>query len=247
MRGVCAFCGVHRQLSKEHVLGRWMRKHFVSWEGGSTKTTTHVRPGGKRTSRTDRNQIPMSTTVVRLVCKSCNEQWMAKIEEDAKPHLIQMNTAPGGFISSACQLALSRWAYKTAVVVDLMSDMQTTTPERRRQMVRASEPPGDVVVGLARFEDPSGEFIHRNNMRSFATTTVTVGTVSLQVYLRTSWALTDDWHRSPADAMAFFDANPMAARLYPLQLLPAVPPLSPFSSVDYSWWKTLGRSGDVEL
>ena len=66
---------------------------------------------------------------VKRVCKSCNNGWMSRLENDVQPILRPMMTASGGTISLSPndQEVLARWIYKTVLMADF-----ALTPDKYR-------------------------------------------------------------------------------------------------------------------
>ena len=132
--GQCIFCGQpwgEVNKSNEHVLGHLRR-----------------RPGKLRNERTSQSAgltfdvesqqfvwHPMITQTrdssllnlrTREVCESCNTGWMSRLEQQAKPLLMDLEEAAKGgepldFARSEA-LTLARWALKTAITHELTMD-----------------------------------------------------------------------------------------------------------------------------
>ena len=62
---------------------------------------------------------------LKIVCADCNNVWMSAMEDDAKPVLLSMfqaaATGKQTMLDSSAQLALARWAFKTAAVMTQLS------------------------------------------------------------------------------------------------------------------------------
>lgn len=70
----------------------------------------------------------MFSKKLKIVCADCNGEWMSRVEEAAKPLLIRMFNLPYSpyqqphiGLDTSDQLALARWAFKTAVVASYIA------------------------------------------------------------------------------------------------------------------------------
>jgi hypothetical protein len=111
----CAFCPATAKLSGEHLWSDWMKTIFA----GKNFTFTQRDSEGKATNVWRSSKIDLTA---KVVCKSCNESWMSRLEsQHAKPALSDL-------IVGSKELALSQWransialfAFKSAIVIDQM-------------------------------------------------------------------------------------------------------------------------------
>jgi len=109
----CIFC-IKRANSREHVLPAWSydvpadhRLMIVRRDTGPEKASTHwladSAAGGVQ---------------ARVVCTTCNNGWMSKLENSCKPLVARLNAWGTVTLSFDEQRLLSRWALKTAIVAE---------------------------------------------------------------------------------------------------------------------------------
>src|SRR5690348_221994 len=106
---ICLFCGAIGPLNEEHIYGDWLRNLGFAGEG-----VREIVPGDGSQPIIQRGG-PF-TKKLKIVCYPCNNQWMSSMETAAKPLLTAMFNAAGSSVEldEAAQLALARWAFKTA-------------------------------------------------------------------------------------------------------------------------------------
>ena len=107
----CIFCE-ERANSKEDVWPVWLLEQL-----GRNRTTeivaemrhgTHVWRGG-------------AGVTVKRVCRTCNNEWMSRLEEEAQPLLSRLIGGTPVDASVGQQLTLARWSQKTAMVFDALA------------------------------------------------------------------------------------------------------------------------------
>ncbi len=107
----CVFCGGER-LTREHVWPQWI----------VAAIRQHVGPGPIRVARPGDTpyDVPELDVAVRMVCATCNNGWMSSLETGVRPALEPMilGRLPV-LLTPAMQALLARWAFKTALMVDL--------------------------------------------------------------------------------------------------------------------------------
>jgi hypothetical protein len=112
MPRVCVFCG-RSPTTKEHVWPDWSSP-FLAAEGPLPhfqQVVQEHRPGIDRSWR----QLAYSMTT-RAVCAGCNNGWMARLEERAKPLLEPMLRGFGKVLHREGQRTLATWALKTSMI-----------------------------------------------------------------------------------------------------------------------------------
>ncbi|MEU6559231.1 hypothetical protein [Nocardia nova] len=141
----CLFCGGAGPLTREHVFPDWMREVIYKGDGerriipgdGGEPTIQHGGPFNK---------------TLKIVCAGCNNEWMSRLEERAKPLLVAMfNQDPAGpkvALDSDSQLVLARWAFKTAAVASRLNRTEGIPVEHRREFSGAEGLPRKVQVWI---------------------------------------------------------------------------------------------------
>ena len=107
-RRVCVFCASSGPMSREHVVPQWMSKAVLA-------------PGpvslSQSTGQVLRTQKKLNI-VVKDVCESCNNGWMASLEDRVRPILKPRLEGDGcGFVASTQHRVIAQWATKTALLL----------------------------------------------------------------------------------------------------------------------------------
>ena len=110
----CIFCeGVG--LTREHVLGDWVRRLANVSETVAARHTFH--PGEGSSRAVDFSEPPLRW-VARVVCGDCNNGWVSDIDNAAAMILTPLLRGEPGRLSPDDQGALATWAFKTGCVID---------------------------------------------------------------------------------------------------------------------------------
>ncbi|MFG0253249.1 MAG: hypothetical protein ACF8NJ_10285, partial [Phycisphaerales bacterium JB038] len=147
----CAFCR-KPQVSAEHVFPAWLSEALTG--EGQVGLTLFERPHGQE------RETKGFDTVVKRVCRECNNGWMADLEGAAKavmvPMLLQDRYVE--LLPDAVRV-LATWAYKTALMVEFVSTRPT--PDGRDQPPAPQDcfsefhvrrtPPPDAAIWLASY------------------------------------------------------------------------------------------------
>lgn len=114
----CLFCG-SKPVTKEHIFPAWLNEHL--------RTVHDFRYDVKRYEFRDAPRDEWTTphvdlTVRRFCGPECNNGWMAELEADTQPIILRLLQSGDESVdvSPAEQAQLSEWAYKTALVADLV-------------------------------------------------------------------------------------------------------------------------------
>lgn len=145
----CPFCARPAD-TDEHVDPQWISRFYLERDSQPGNFTMSF--GGLYPPRT----VPLLNQTVR-VCGSCNQGWMARLEDCVKPALLRMKDGGGLVIGPDGQRALTQWLLKNAVVRELMtpqgSPFRVSTPDQRQQVAAGTLPAG-WRVALAAYEGP---------------------------------------------------------------------------------------------
>lgn len=110
----CLACGTTSSpASREHVFSRWLLTEF----GPDISMALYKRlDDGAREQR--RAEIKLDSFKLKKICKCCNNGWMSKLEESAKPLILGVirGVREFGSLSEDERRILARWAGKTAIV-----------------------------------------------------------------------------------------------------------------------------------
>jgi hypothetical protein len=120
----CIFCG-GKGLTYEHAFAAWLKPYLASTQteyfaGDNDLYPSHVSHSVKKWSGT-----PYSRRL-RIVCKTCNNGWMGKLQEAAKPLLVPLLNGSACVIGIAQLMTLSSWAAMSTMVSEYF-----VTPDKR--------------------------------------------------------------------------------------------------------------------
>lgn len=105
----CIFCD-GGPVTAEHVWPDWVRERLFP-EVGSVRHVYAVDDEPRREWK-----APPATLKARIVCGTCNHGWMGDLEAHVAPLLTPMARGKPVKVSTDDQLAIGRWALKTALV-----------------------------------------------------------------------------------------------------------------------------------
>jgi hypothetical protein len=152
----CIFCG-GKGVSKEHIFPQWMQgivppqmqrtvhlvdgMHAFGWQSGQksfSELGALARPGD-----------PLSQTINK-VCRTCNNGWMSRIVEDAKPLLADLLSGRIIPLSRHDRMRLVRAVILTAMMIDQADErLSAVSSEARRHIMTAKTPPANWRVFFA--------------------------------------------------------------------------------------------------
>lgn len=157
---LCYFCGLPGCITKEHVWPQWLN------DGVDVERTRSARTlGFGRTAHDAFTEFPtlnvtkqgsVFTSKVREVCRTCNNEWMSRLETAAKP-LLRRLWAPSyplgrTSLSPDEATAVATWATKTAWMHERASNPDPTpTPEMRSYLKDSQMPPQFTRVWVGRY------------------------------------------------------------------------------------------------
>lgn len=135
-RRACVFCGAEdRKISKEHLWSKWMRAYVDGSDGGPTpKTRVLANKGGRVKASQTWPEAPFGQEISGP-CKICNQGWMERVEDDARPFLIPMLENCVVELRPEAQRSVARWATLKLLIAHLghAADKQTIPTSRYRQ------------------------------------------------------------------------------------------------------------------
>lgn len=155
----CVFCQVSAgqdiDITKEHVLPAWLRTSALVEFGEGEEV---ARLGGQRVGE-PRRAKPY-TRRPRIVCQQCNNGWMKKLEDQARPILLGLLDGFKAILSPANQRIVAAWAAKTcfALMYSTHQGPRYVPTDHYQFMAEyeGAEPPPRVSVLLA-YDDSSTE------------------------------------------------------------------------------------------
>ena len=160
----CVFCMREGDLSKEHVMPRWIWREAhggdpvgrtIEDDAPSKYRETFVEYAGEIIRMVEpRSEQPLmrsTALTVRVVCRTCNNGWMSQLEADTKPIFIRMNRDRSWRLAPEEVRTVRRWVIKTALMLEHSDgDYRIATPEMFKAIAQNSDPPGSWYIGLGR-------------------------------------------------------------------------------------------------
>jgi hypothetical protein len=138
-----------------HPGRRQRHTHAVTIRAGDPEPEEHSRPG------------KAATLTVRSVCAQCNNGWMGRLEDQARPYLLTMIRGNGRTYHATGRTLIATWFVKTALVAG--SKFSPPLPHAFYEQVRATGRPSDNTrVWLA--ATPWNEMHYTDSARSRCTT-----------------------------------------------------------------------------
>lgn len=153
---VCVFCGGN-PLTEQHVFPKWMESEFKTPRNGTSNIRMSFDNPFNKTlnlssSVTFKKNRTIGKKLLKYFCATCNNGWMSKIEEAAKPLIIDLIRERKHKLDVGEQLILSRWACLSTIVYEF-DDYKTkviTKAERQNFMYNITPPASwEIWVGKA--------------------------------------------------------------------------------------------------
>lgn len=160
----CIFCGHFRRLTREHIWGEWIRKYVPSQLSGG-----HI----LRDVELGQSFTPEKVTFVkrsgnpldvhrRVVCASCNNVWMSRVQDRAKQFLIPLFNGDRISLSKEAQIAIAAWATMVTMTAEYMLDSGSkiaVSREERAAFMNSESPLPDWRVWIGYY--PGGIWAHQ--------------------------------------------------------------------------------------
>jgi hypothetical protein len=144
-------------------MGRFIPKgprdtHVETWD--TFEVNTPVRPTEVR-----RRRGHMTTRKLRRVCRDCNNVWMSRIEDEAKPYLLPMMSGQNVYMDRTAQKKVVDWiTLKCMVFENNRREDAATTLEQRQRFMEKREIPAYTQIHLFRCgETPWDWQFHRHS------------------------------------------------------------------------------------
>lgn len=206
----CIFCDVEGKLTREDFFPEWFRKLYPAPAGsrGARLNAEATRPEvDPATGRIVVNIVPTSLArpgdladqTLRVVCAPCNNGWMSRLQEAARPILTPYILGKWPRPTRAGRAVMSSWAAMFAMVIEFGDEPSAIVPPIEREVFRYDRrPPIGAMVWAGRLAGDLPYWFHRRTLRvtddsteimvvpNGALTTIVLGHLMLQVYLTTS-------------------------------------------------------------
>ncbi len=154
----CIGCGpTTSRPSGEHIFSKWLLKEFDP--NASMPLLRQHRDGSQQQVRVE---IKLDSFRLKDVCETCNNGWMSKLEEDAKPIILDLirNQRDLSNLNAEERGILAAWAGKTAVIESRAVGAECPIDGDYLQQIRRRDgrPPATFAVAACR--SGKGGFAH---------------------------------------------------------------------------------------
>ncbi len=156
----CIFCG-GAGMSKEHFWPTWasqivsnpQSKSYVSELHKSTGyPATPLHPPLQRKRNGD-----LSTLKLRVVCRACNNGWMSRAEQSAKPLLLALIAATQGKLEPNAQSAVAAWIAMKVIVAEHDQPATSFAWQKKYMGVKPSRTAQLIAAAKVRMSPPAIE------------------------------------------------------------------------------------------
>lgn len=131
-RGECIFCG-QGGLTKEHFYPSWMHPFIPNNTLRGEKVITSHPVKGETIERDSSGNAGLHTMKLRVVCAPCNNGWMNRLENEARPTLTKMILGQRHLISDDQQEKVAKWCVAKVIVAEHATGAVPMTPPADRQ------------------------------------------------------------------------------------------------------------------
>lgn len=160
-QGFCIYCG-SAGLTKEHMWADWLRR-YIPREMDHHKIQTTVEFANRVEESFTRHNGDAHVRKLRCVCLGCNQGWMGRLQQTAKPFLVPMLTGEPIALHRNGQTAISAWAAMFTMTAEYMDPAKVAIPADERRWLRShGRPPHHwrIWIGHGRREKYP-QFAHR--------------------------------------------------------------------------------------
>jgi hypothetical protein len=135
----CIFCNgpASSRRAKEHIIPSWALEEFQIRQ--DMVTPTHFSESGEIVSERLHN---MDSFLAGRVCSECNGGWMARLETENKPLIIELARGRRDIhdLSDEEAESVARWGFKTAVCLHAAANWRKIVPESHYAHLGTCEP-----------------------------------------------------------------------------------------------------------
>lgn len=205
----CIFCDAKAKLSKEDFFPQWFREIYpasqeaqkarlnaeISWHEPDPETGgVLVRIAKSRLARPG----DLADQTLKVVCEPCNNGWMSRLQQAAKPHLLPYIMGKWPRPNRLARKVISSWATMFSMVIEFADGPSRIVPlVERNTFSKDLRPPIGSFIWAGRLAGDVPYWFHRRALRlassvrdqgpaNTSLTTITLGHLLLQVYLTTT-------------------------------------------------------------
>ena len=148
--GKCVFCNSQGSLTKEHIFPDWLAQYFPKSHG----FTDHLTKSPSRGIVKGRLNRPgaVHSKKLRVVCAECNNGWMSRMQEDAKPYLLRMAQRESLDFSKKERDVILKWIVMFCMVLEFADeDSKVIYQKHREQFCKDRTIIGDWQVWIGKY------------------------------------------------------------------------------------------------
>ena len=136
----CIFCNGTGKKSKEHLWPVWMHELLPLVGDGNNVSEMNTFQWKKQTgAKRQKRQGHLTTKKLRVVCQTCNNGWMSKLESEIKPILTGILTHENLELCSQKQEILARWIALKSIIGEHSEQETHVTPQAERNLFRTQK------------------------------------------------------------------------------------------------------------
>lgn len=150
----CIFCGSQcGKITKEDVWPTWLEKFIPRDMKNYTASSTVVYPTHSDVVRKKIDGDPGSRRV-RRVCQSCNNGWMSRLQERAKPHVLPLILGAATAIQPTSLETIAGWCAMSVMTSDNFYPERQAIPQEDRNwlMAHGLPPPDTWKIWIGQYE-----------------------------------------------------------------------------------------------
>lgn len=185
----CIFCSGNGRLSKEHIYPDWLKEHLIRSDAGLSRHKVTQNSQEPKTGKLQR-PIDFHKQKLRVVCESCNNGWMSRLQSLSKPHLIPLLNGDWSNLTEESYNVISAWSAMFTIVNELAHPETATVPKAERYFLKENNLPSptwNIWLGKhnPQLDHPAlvNHFGFKTSQQSFQTTGFTVGKLFIQTFM----------------------------------------------------------------
>jgi len=153
----CAFCGRSGRLSGEHFFPKWAHPEVPMQRGPRASYSIIAESGGGGGAAYEeegrrRKNGDVAQTVMRVVCDTCNNEWMSRIETAAQHLLLRLMRGERCRLSRDERIVVTTWIVLKFFVADAIENSAAFDDGHRGAFMTSGTVPPSVRVWLGYLE-----------------------------------------------------------------------------------------------
>ena len=153
-RRPCVFCGQTGKLTGEHVWGRWLRRVLPAQVNKHHVRARRIGPPGVADTWRCACGRAIRLTATSKSCAECNNGWLSRIQEQAKPYLIPLIRGERFALNPDGQRAVGTWcamATMTGEYLDRDADAIGVSQADRDHLMQTGTAPPHWKIWIGRY------------------------------------------------------------------------------------------------